>query len=125
MKLGLGNGVANLFDKVQINGKLGDMLRSATYLELLPTPLHNFKATTEWLTEEIFHRYHRPEQATQSASEQPRLSPVEQRDRMIVKALAILAPITFLVATYIGLQTPPSERIEPSQPNSTTPLPSN
>lgn len=60
MKLGLGNGVANLFDKVQITGKLGDLIRSATYLEMLPTPLHDFKATTEWLKEETFYRYHRP-----------------------------------------------------------------
>lgn len=60
MKLGLGNGVANLFHKVQITGKPGDLIRSATYLEMLPTPLHDFKATTEWLKEETFHRYHRP-----------------------------------------------------------------
>ncbi len=31
------------------------MIRQGTYLELLPTPIHNFKATTEWLNEEIFH----------------------------------------------------------------------
>ncbi|MBV6622551.1 MAG: NAD(P)/FAD-dependent oxidoreductase [Rivularia sp. (in: Bacteria)] len=61
MKLGLGNGVANLFNKLQINGKTGDLIRNATYLEMLPTPVHNFKATTEWLTDEIFHRYHQPQ----------------------------------------------------------------
>ena len=57
MKLGLGNGVANLFDKMQIKGKPGDLIRNATYLEMLPTPVHNFKATSNWLTDEIFHRY--------------------------------------------------------------------
>ena len=57
MKLGLGNGVANLFDKMQIKGKPGDLIRNATYLEMLPTPVHDFKATTEWLKDEIFHRY--------------------------------------------------------------------
>ncbi|WP_036476781.1 NAD(P)/FAD-dependent oxidoreductase [Myxosarcina sp. GI1] len=60
MKLGINNGVANLFDKIQINGKTGDLIRNGTYLELLPTPVHNFKATTDWLTDEIFHRYHSP-----------------------------------------------------------------
>jgi NADH dehydrogenase len=57
MKLGLNNGVANLFDKVQIHGKPADLIRRATYLEMLPTPLHNFKATKEWLKEETFNRY--------------------------------------------------------------------
>lgn len=28
----------------------------ATYVEMLPTPVRNFKATTEWLTDEVFHR---------------------------------------------------------------------
>jgi NADH dehydrogenase FAD-containing subunit len=60
MKLGLGNGVANLFDKVQMTGKPADLIRNAAYLELLPTPVHDFKATTEWLKEEAFHHYYRP-----------------------------------------------------------------
>ena len=64
MKLGLGNGVANLFDRMQVKGKPGDLIRNATYLEMLPTPVHNFKATTEWITDEIFHRYHIPETVT-------------------------------------------------------------
>ena len=65
MKLGLGNGVANLFDKVQVKGKPGDLIRNATYLEMLPTPVHNFKATTDWLTDEIFDR-HAPKPVTKS-----------------------------------------------------------
>ncbi|MEH1939833.1 MAG: NAD(P)/FAD-dependent oxidoreductase [Nostoc sp.] len=77
MKLGLGNGVANLFHKVQITGKPGDLIRSATYLEMLPTPLHDFKATTEWLKEETFHRYHRPKMKPETTAKQP-LSSVEQ-----------------------------------------------
>ncbi|KAF3885083.1 MULTISPECIES: NAD(P)/FAD-dependent oxidoreductase [Nostocales] len=59
MKLGLNEGVANLFNKVQIKGQPGHLLREATYLELLPTPARNFKVTTEWLTDKLFHR-HRP-----------------------------------------------------------------
>jgi len=59
MKLGLDDGVANLFNKVQIKGQPGHLLRQATYLELLPTPSHNVRITTEWLTDELFQR-HRP-----------------------------------------------------------------
>jgi NADH dehydrogenase len=33
------------------------LICQGTYLELLPTPVHNFKATTEWLNEEIFHHH--------------------------------------------------------------------
>jgi NADH dehydrogenase FAD-containing subunit len=120
MKLGLNNGVANLFDKVQIDGKPGDIIRNAVYLEMLPTPLHDFKATTEWLKEEAFHHYHRPKQASETAAPRPPLSPIEQRNRLLVKGLAILAPIAFLVAAYLGLRTPFSERLKPSQQNSVT-----
>lgn len=59
MKLGLNEGVANLFNKVQIKGQPGHLLRQATYLELLPTPAHNARITAEWLTDELFQR-HRP-----------------------------------------------------------------
>jgi len=60
MKLGLGESVANLFDRFEVTGKVGHTIREATYLELLPAPVHNFKATTEWLIEEIFHQHHNP-----------------------------------------------------------------
>lgn len=122
MKLGMSNGVANLFDKVQITGKPGDLIRNVTYLEMLPTPLHDFKATTEWLKEEIFHRYHRPKLVSETAAKQPPLSATEQRNRSLVKALAILAPIAFLIAAYLGLRTPPSERLKQPQTNSTMQL---
>jgi NADH dehydrogenase FAD-containing subunit len=59
MKLGLNEGVANLFNKVQIKGQPGHLIREATYLQLLPNSAHNRKATTEWLTDELFQR-HRP-----------------------------------------------------------------
>lgn len=59
MKLGLNESVANLFNKVQIQGQPGHLLRQATYLELLPTPTHNIQATAEWLTDELLQR-HRP-----------------------------------------------------------------
>jgi len=116
MKLGLGNGVANLFDKVQITGKPADLIRNATYLEMLPTPLHDFKATTEWLKEELFHHYHKPKPVSQLTPQAIPLSPAERQQRTLVKALAILAPLAFLIAAYNGLQTPPAERLKPSSP---------
>ncbi|MBD2773656.1 NAD(P)/FAD-dependent oxidoreductase [Iningainema tapete] len=60
MKLGLGEGVANLFDRFMIIGRSGHLIRQGTYLELLPTPVHNFKATVGWLTDELFRRYSQP-----------------------------------------------------------------
>lgn len=58
LKLGLDEGVANIFNKIQIDGEAGHLIRQGTYLELLPTPLHNFKATNKWLKDEIFERHH-------------------------------------------------------------------
>ena len=48
LKLGLDESVANLFDRYQIKGKPGHLIRESTYLTLLPNPIHNFKATTSW-----------------------------------------------------------------------------
>ena len=56
VKLGLEESVAEIFDRFEVKGKLGHLIRQATYLELLPTPVRNFKATTEWLTDELFHQ---------------------------------------------------------------------
>jgi NADH dehydrogenase len=50
--------VANIFNTLEIDGEAGHLIRQGTYLELLPTPIHNFKATTEWLKDEIIERYH-------------------------------------------------------------------
>ncbi|MEM6714908.1 MAG: NAD(P)/FAD-dependent oxidoreductase [Cyanobacteria bacterium P01_D01_bin.6] len=57
MKLGLREGATYLFDKVLIPGRAGHLMRQGTYLELLPNPVHNFKATVEWLTEEVFQAH--------------------------------------------------------------------
>jgi NADH dehydrogenase len=57
LKLGLEEGVANLFNQVEITGELGHLIRQGTYLELLPTPIHDFKATAEWLKDEVFTRH--------------------------------------------------------------------
>ncbi|MEL7408611.1 MAG: FAD-dependent oxidoreductase, partial [Cyanobacteria bacterium J06558_2] len=57
MKLGLGAGAANMFDRLILGGQVGHLVREATYLELLPNSVHNFKATTQWLTDELFHHH--------------------------------------------------------------------
>ena len=57
LKLGMGESVAEIYDRFEVKGKAGHLIRQATYLEMLPTPLHNFKATTEWLTEGIFQKF--------------------------------------------------------------------
>ncbi|OKH49691.1 NADH dehydrogenase [Calothrix sp. HK-06] len=54
LKLGLDKAAANLADIFEIVGTPAHLIRQATYLTLLPTPIHDFKATTEWLDEEIF-----------------------------------------------------------------------
>lgn len=61
LKLGIRDSAANLFNRFELTGEVGHLIRQGTYLELLPTPVHDFKATAEWLTDELFHRYHKPE----------------------------------------------------------------
>mgnify|MGYP000011045953 FL=1 len=60
LKLGLNDAAANLFNIFEVAGEPAHLIRQGTYLTLLPTPIHNFKATTEWLDEEIFHHHINP-----------------------------------------------------------------
>ncbi len=60
LKLGLGESAANLLDRFEVEGQLGHLIRQATYAELLPTPVHNLKATTKWMVDEIFQRHNSP-----------------------------------------------------------------
>lgn len=60
LKLGLENSAANIYDLFEVTGEAGHLIRQGTYLELLPTPIHNFKATGEWLQDEIFKKYLEP-----------------------------------------------------------------
>jgi len=57
MKLGIENSVANIFDRLEVKGRAGHLIRQATYLEMLPNLAHDFKVTGEWLKDEIFNRY--------------------------------------------------------------------
>jgi demethylphylloquinone reductase len=55
LKLGLDESIADLFDRYEIKGHLGHLIRQAAYVDLLPTPARNFKGTIEWLSDELFH----------------------------------------------------------------------
>ncbi len=57
MKLGIEDGVANIFDRLELKGEVGNLIRQGTYLEMLPTPVHDFNVTKEWLNDEIVNRY--------------------------------------------------------------------
>lgn len=57
MKLGIGESVAEILDKVKIEGRVGHLVRQATYLSLLPTPARNLKLSAEWITDEIFEQF--------------------------------------------------------------------
>ncbi|MDF5723024.1 MAG: NAD(P)/FAD-dependent oxidoreductase [Rhizonema sp. PD37] len=57
LKLGLEDAAANIFNTFEVKGELGHLIRQSTYLDLLPTPVHNSKLRTKWLNEEVFQRY--------------------------------------------------------------------
>jgi NADH dehydrogenase len=67
LKLGIDNSVANIFDRFQVEGDIGHLIRQGTYLELLPTPVHDFKVTSDWLKDEIFHRHMHSGEAIETA----------------------------------------------------------
>jgi NADH dehydrogenase len=57
MKLGIENSVANIFDRLEVKGRAGHLIRQGTYLEMVPNRAHELKVTGEWLNDEIFHRH--------------------------------------------------------------------
>ncbi|RCJ31349.1 NADH dehydrogenase [Nostoc minutum NIES-26] len=61
LKLGINDAAANLFNIFEVAGEPAHLIRQGTYLTLLPTPIHDFKATTEWVDEEIFHQHLDPQ----------------------------------------------------------------
>ena len=54
MKLGMGTAVANVFDRYEIVGTVGQTIRQAMYLSLMPTPAHNVRATLDWIKDDVF-----------------------------------------------------------------------
>jgi NADH dehydrogenase len=59
LKLGLGESAAQLFNRFEVDGTAGHLIRQATYLQLLPTPVHNLKVTATWMADEVFEQYAR------------------------------------------------------------------
>jgi NADH dehydrogenase FAD-containing subunit len=57
LKLGINDAAANIFNVFEVAGESAHLIRQGTYLTLLPTPIHDFKASAEWLDEEIFHQH--------------------------------------------------------------------
>ena len=115
VKTGVGEGLADLYNKMIIDGTTGGLIRTAAYLELLPTPLRNFKATLHWLDDEIFRLYIYETQR-RASHRQPALSPRERQARRQVRVLAFVAPLAFLAATVLALRTPPAEQQLPPSP---------
>jgi NADH dehydrogenase len=68
LKLGLEVAAANLFERFLIAGQPANLIRQGTYLELLPTPIHNFKATVDWIMDEIFNAHAPPSPFKQKVS---------------------------------------------------------
>ncbi|MGB7415501.1 MAG: FAD-dependent oxidoreductase [Thermosynechococcaceae cyanobacterium] len=114
MKLGIHSGVANLFDKVQVSGEVGDLIRNATYLEMLPTPIHNFKATTEWLTDEIFDRHRLPKRANEKHSREQNHVGVWIGGVAMAYGLPAVIATLLIAGLFWGLKTR-----QPSQPQPT------
>jgi len=56
LKLGVEESAVELFDKFEIKGHVGHLIREGTYLSLLPTPARNLKIGAEWVTEEVFEQ---------------------------------------------------------------------
>ena len=53
LKLGLNKAAADVYDRLLIEGESAHLLRQGRYLTLLPTPAHDFQATTQWLSKEV------------------------------------------------------------------------
>ncbi|MEO0405878.1 MAG: NAD(P)/FAD-dependent oxidoreductase [Cyanobacteria bacterium P01_A01_bin.135] len=56
LKLGVGESAAEIFDKFEVKGHAGHLIREATYLSMLPLPGYKIKSGVQWLTEEVFER---------------------------------------------------------------------
>jgi NADH dehydrogenase len=57
IKSGIEEGIAEILDKFEVSGRVGHLVRQATYLSLLPTPARNIKLGAEWITDEVFEQF--------------------------------------------------------------------
>lgn len=53
LKLGIEESIAEIFGKVDVSGRIGHLIRRATYLSLLPTPARNLRIGAEWIADEV------------------------------------------------------------------------
>ncbi|MEQ8997884.1 MAG: NAD(P)/FAD-dependent oxidoreductase [Coleofasciculus sp. B1-GNL1-01] len=60
MKLGLEEAAANISNQVEVDGEIGHLIRQGTYINILPTPLRDFKLTAKWFTEDVYQEYLEP-----------------------------------------------------------------
>lgn len=67
LKLGIDDAAASIYNTVEVAGEAAHLIRQGTYLELLPTPIHNFKATSEWLKDEVFQPFLDPNRVGKTA----------------------------------------------------------
>lgn len=66
MKLGLEDAAANLFERFEVDGTPGHLIRQGTYMNVLPTPWHDFKITLKWFNQEIFEQHLKPKSTGQA-----------------------------------------------------------
>ncbi|MBD2462689.1 NAD(P)/FAD-dependent oxidoreductase [Oscillatoria sp. FACHB-1407] len=98
MKLGIGEGVANVFDRFEVKGELGHLIRQGTYLELLPTPAHNAKATAEWFADHLLQRH------------QPRsLNPNHQHHTPLIAGISAIAASMLLTLPFAWRAAQPQQ----------------
>lgn len=57
MKLGLEASVAEIMGQIRISGRVGHLIRQATYLSVLPTSTSKLKLGAEWINDEIFEPF--------------------------------------------------------------------
>ncbi|PZD73333.1 NADH dehydrogenase-like protein [Acaryochloris thomasi RCC1774] len=57
LKLGMGESAAEIFGPIEVKGRVGHLVREATYLSLLPLPGYKIKAGAQWLTDKVFEKF--------------------------------------------------------------------
>ncbi|WP_228015153.1 hypothetical protein [Synechocystis salina] len=55
-------------------------------------------------------RFHRPHAPTAQELKWAAMTPAQQREYQGIKAIAIIAPLIFIVLLYLGFKTPERER---------------
>ncbi len=114
MKLGIRRGVANIFNKAQITGEAGDIIRKGIYIEMLPTPIRDLRVTAEWLSDEVFAR-HLPSVSESSELEDAGLETSETAKRQHNGLTVWVGGIAIALILLLGLGLAIRSR-QPSQP---------